>query len=47
MKITAFWDTVPWSLAEVEQRFRNAYRFHRQGDGCHIDGCKKKLLKYR
>jgi hypothetical protein len=33
MKIRAFWDVAPCSLAEVDRRFRGAYCLHRQGDG--------------
>jgi hypothetical protein len=32
MKIIAFWDTAPFSLIEVNGRFRGAYCLHRQGD---------------
>jgi hypothetical protein len=27
MKITAFWDTAPCSLIEIDRRFRNAGQF--------------------
>jgi hypothetical protein len=30
MNITAFWDTAPCSLAEVDGRFSGALVFHRQ-----------------
>jgi hypothetical protein len=30
--MTAFWDTVPCSLVEVDRRFRGAYCLHHQGD---------------
>jgi hypothetical protein len=32
--MTAFWDIAPYSLDEVDRRFRGAYRLH-QGD---VDG---------
>jgi hypothetical protein len=32
MKATAFWDTVPCSLVEVDRHFRGVYRLHYQGD---------------
>jgi hypothetical protein len=31
MKLIAFWDKAPCSLAEVRRRFRDAYCFHHQG----------------
>jgi hypothetical protein len=31
MKMTAFWDTVPYSLAEVDRCFRGVYCLHYQG----------------
>jgi hypothetical protein len=30
-KMTAFWDTAPCSLVEVDQRFRGEYYPHHQG----------------
>jgi hypothetical protein len=32
MNMTAFWDTAPCSLVEVDRRFRGAYSLHYQGD---------------
>jgi hypothetical protein len=32
MKITAFWDILPFSLVEVDQCFRGDYCLHHQGD---------------
>jgi hypothetical protein len=32
MKITAFWDTAPCSLNEVDRRFRSTYCLHLHGD---------------
>jgi hypothetical protein len=29
---TAFWDTAPCSLVEVDRRFRDAYCLHHNGD---------------
>jgi hypothetical protein len=31
MKMTAFWDTAPYSVAEIDRRFRDAYCLHYQG----------------
>jgi hypothetical protein len=33
--MTAIWDTAPYSLVEVDRRYRPAYCFHRQGDDRH------------
>jgi hypothetical protein len=30
--MTDFWDTAPYSLFEVDQRFRDVYCLHHQGD---------------
>jgi hypothetical protein len=32
VKMTAFWDVVPWSLVEVDRRFRSAYCLHHRPD---------------
>jgi hypothetical protein len=32
MKMTVFWDVVPYSLIEIYRRFRGAYCLHHQGD---------------
>jgi hypothetical protein len=34
MKMIAFWDIVPCSFIEVDQRFRGAYCLHHQGNKC-------------
>jgi hypothetical protein len=31
-KMTALWDIVPYSLVEVDRRFRDVYCLHHQGD---------------
>jgi hypothetical protein len=30
--MTAFWDTTPYSVVDVDRRFRGAYCLHHQGD---------------
>jgi hypothetical protein len=32
MKMTVFWDMAPWSLVQVDWRFRDAYYLHHHGD---------------
>jgi hypothetical protein len=32
MKVTAFWDIAPYSLVEVNRRFRRTYCLHHQDD---------------
>jgi hypothetical protein len=32
MKIIVFWDIAPYSLVEVDRRFRGVYCLHHQGD---------------
>jgi hypothetical protein len=32
MKMSAFWDVVPFGLVEFDRRFRSAYCFDHQGD---------------
>jgi hypothetical protein len=32
MKMTVFYDVMPWSLVETDQHFRGAYCLHHQGD---------------
>jgi hypothetical protein len=31
LKMNVFWDVAPCSLVEIDWRFRDAYRLHRQG----------------
>jgi hypothetical protein len=31
-KIVAFWDIAPWSLVEIDRRFRGEYCLHHRGD---------------
>jgi hypothetical protein len=33
--MTAFWDTVPCTLVEVNRRIEGAYFLHHQGDEAH------------
>jgi hypothetical protein len=32
LKMTAFWDIAPFSLVEVDRRFRGVYWLHHKGD---------------
>jgi hypothetical protein len=32
IKMTVFWDVAPWSLVEIDRRFRGAVCLHHQGD---------------
>jgi hypothetical protein len=32
MKVAVFWYVAPYSLAEIDRRFRGAYCLHHQGD---------------
>jgi hypothetical protein len=34
MKMSAFWNIAPYSLVDVDRRFRGAYSLHNEGDEC-------------
>jgi hypothetical protein len=57
-KMTAFWDTAPYSLVEVGRRFRGTYYLHHQGydyqstlrnipEGCHLHTRGRENLKFQ
>jgi hypothetical protein len=37
-----FWDVAPYSLLEIDRRFRGTY-IHNKGGHCHVDGDSKDI----